>query len=83
MIGATVIEFGAATLPRVQQLRNAMRMTQQQLADRIGVDRLTIRRWERGAIRIPPAYRFELGELFGVSVDHLMRVPWQPYGRKN
>lgn len=74
---ATVLEFGSpSTLPRLQRLRNAQRLTQQALADLIGVDRATVRRWERGTARIPQIHRADLARIFGASIDHLMGEPW-------
>ena len=36
--------------------RNAEGLSQEQLADRIGVDRMTISRWERGLARPRPCH---------------------------
>jgi phytoene dehydrogenase-like protein len=58
--------------PRLRQLRNASRQTQQQIADFLGVERVSIRRWENGREPIPPAYVGRLVELFGVSAPFLL-----------
>ena len=62
-------------VPRVRQLRAVSRMTQQQFADMLGVERETLQRWERGTERIPVAQRERLTEIFGVSVEFLMGDP--------
>lgn len=38
----------------VRFLRKAARLTQQKLADLLGVDRVTVARWETGEVAVPP-----------------------------
>jgi tetratricopeptide (TPR) repeat protein/transcriptional regulator with XRE-family HTH domain len=53
------------------QRRKAMGLTQEQLADQLGVDRTTVVRWERGETRPQPWVRLKLAAALGVSVDRL------------
>lgn len=56
----------------VRKLRQERRMTQEQLADRLGVSRQAVSRWERGEgcpdLGLLPA----LTEIFGVSAERLL-----------
>ena len=67
-----VLSFQPAVVPNVVHLRRAMGVTQQSLADRVGVDRLTVRRWEAGTRPIPHHHRAQLIEMFGCSERHLL-----------
>jgi transcriptional regulator with XRE-family HTH domain len=70
----TVIELKPTTPTtrpsRLRLLRGASGITQAQLAERVGVDRLTIRRWEADRLPIPNDQAYVLAHLFEVS------VPW-------
>lgn len=47
-------------------------LSQQELADEIGVSRLTVNRWESG-LATPPIKRItQLCDFFGCSVDYLV-----------
>ena len=65
----------APNLPRVRILRNAMRLTQRELAERVGVEPVTVRRWEHGKEPIPRRHRVRMAELFAVTEGHLMGDP--------
>jgi transcriptional regulator with XRE-family HTH domain len=54
------------------QRRKAMGFSQEQLAERLGVDRSTIVRWERGDTEPQPWARPKLAEALQVSVDQLV-----------
>jgi transcriptional regulator with XRE-family HTH domain len=56
----------------LKRLRAAQRLTQQQVADRVGVERLAVRRWESGREPTPEGKLRVLAGLFGVSVAHLL-----------
>ena len=69
---------------RLAQRRKAMGSSQEELAERLGVDRSTIVRWERGTTAPQPWARPKLAELLGVSVDQLEELlelvpPWPGY----
>jgi tetratricopeptide (TPR) repeat protein/transcriptional regulator with XRE-family HTH domain len=53
------------------QRRKAVGMTQEQLAERLGVDRTTVVRWERGETQPQPWLRPRLAEALGVSADRI------------
>ena len=66
-IGMTELEFGA----RLRQLRQEKHLTQQELADQLGVSNKSVSRWESGGypditILVP------LSRVLGVSVDELL-----------
>lgn len=52
--------------------RKKTRLTQDQVAERLGVERVTISRFERGAV-IPPVPRlYELAEIYGCTASELL-----------
>lgn len=54
-VRALMIEAGTAPSPGyITSLREALGLTQQELAQRLGVNKLTVSRWERGALRPGP-----------------------------
>ena len=65
-------------------LRRKSGMSQEQLADRLGVTRQSVSKWEGGTAMPELVKLISLSELFGVSVDYLvkdwMEEPDNPYG---
>lgn len=59
---------------RVKELRKQAGLTQQELADQLGVIRKTISNWERGTNRISPEHTENLARFFQVSVGYLLGV---------
>lgn len=57
---------------RISDLRQDHDMTQDDLADRIGVTGSTIQRWETGQTKIDPDGLLKLSKEFNVSVDWLL-----------
>lgn len=57
---------------RIRQYRTDAELTQQQLADKIGVSRQTVTRWENGWIVPTLFYAQKLADLFSTTVDELM-----------
>lgn len=57
---------------RLKDLRKRKKLTQQELADIIGVTKLTILRWEKGDRQIKPDKAQLLAEFFGVDVGYLL-----------
>jgi tetratricopeptide (TPR) repeat protein/transcriptional regulator with XRE-family HTH domain len=51
--------------------RKAVGLTQEQLAGRLGVERTTVTRWERGENQPVPWLRPKLAQVLGVSADRL------------
>lgn len=57
---------------RLKELRKRKKMTQQELANIIGVTKLTILRWEKGNRQIKSDKAQQLAEYFNVSVGYLL-----------
>ena len=55
------------------EYRKKNMMTQEELADRLGVSRQTITKWEKGTILPSLEYLIDLSRLFGVTIDHLVK----------
>jgi tetratricopeptide (TPR) repeat protein/transcriptional regulator with XRE-family HTH domain len=62
---------GAAKRRRLAQRRKAVGLTQEQLADQLGVERTTVVRWERGETQPLPWLRPKLAQALGVSADRI------------
>lgn len=59
---------------KLKKLRIQKRITQQQMAEILNINRTTYNKYETGAI-IPPSYMCkELSEYFNVSVDYLLEI---------
>ena len=56
---------------RLAQRRKAVGLTQEQLAEQLGVERSTVARWERGETRPLPWLRPKLATALGVSADRV------------
>lgn len=55
----------------IKQLRNAIGVTQRQLAERMGVERSAVAKWEAGASHPSSAKLPALAEALGCSVEDL------------
>ena len=58
---------------KLTRLRRRQGLSQEQLADRLGVTRQSVSKWEGGAAMPELAKLIALSELFGVSVDYLVK----------
>ena len=67
--GAT--KTGAVKREHLAQRRKAVGLTQEQLAERLGVERTTVVRWERGETQPVPWLRPRLAAALGVSADRI------------
>ena len=86
----TVAEDGVASKParrdRLAQRRKAVGLTQEQLAERLHVERTTVARWERGEAQPLPSLRPRLAKALRVSTDGIEellaadRIPATPHG---
>ena len=69
---------------RLYQLRRERRMSQEALADALGVSRQSVSKWENGASTPDLDKLVRLGELFGLSLDELVKdVDVQEVREKN
>ncbi|HGY9779689.1 helix-turn-helix transcriptional regulator [Streptococcus sp. SO2] len=60
------------TQNRIRELRKKSRLSQQVLADQIGVFRNTISNWETGYSQISLENAKNVAEYFGVTIDYLL-----------
>ena len=60
------------TMNRLKELRKEKKLTQEELAQEIGVSKITILRWENGERQIKPEKAQQLADYFGVSVGYLL-----------
>lgn len=58
--------------PRVRDLREDADLSQAQVADRLGKQLTTYRRWELGETEIPAHIIKELCKLYNVSADYIL-----------
>ena len=61
-----------ALAQNIRSYRKSMGLTQEQLAERLGITLGTISKWERGSSEPDLSYLMDLAELFRVSVDALI-----------
>lgn len=57
---------------RLKELRKEKKLTQEDLAGKIGVSKITILRWENGERQIKPEKAQQLADYFGVSIEYLL-----------
>ena len=57
---------------RLKELRKEKKLTHEELAQAIGVSKITILRWENGERQIKPEKAQQLADYFGVSVGYLL-----------
>ena len=60
------------TQNRIRELRKKGRLSQQTLADQIGVFRNTISNWETGYSQISIENAKKVAEYFGVTIEYLL-----------
>ena len=60
------------TQNRIRELRKKARLSQQTLANQIGVFRNTISNWETGYSQISLENAKKVAEYFGVTIDYLL-----------
>lgn len=58
---------------RIASERVMLGLSQQQLANELGVDRATVSRWEKHG-KVPERYLIQLRSLFGCSIDWIVGV---------
>jgi transcriptional regulator with XRE-family HTH domain len=60
---------------RIAALRKEQRLTQQQLADSLGIAQQTLAHYEGGRIRAPASMLPQLAQIFAVGIDELVGHP--------
>jgi ribosome-binding protein aMBF1 (putative translation factor) len=61
----------SARARKIQELRRARGMSEDDLSHRMGVDAATVRRWESAEEEIDPGSLSQLADTLGVSQDEL------------
>lgn len=57
---------------KIKELRERKNLTQQELADNLGISKRTLGYWEKGEVQIKPDKAQALADHFGVSVGYLL-----------
>lgn len=70
-----------ALAEKIQILRQEKGLSQEQLAERLGVSRQSVSKWETGQSRPDMDKLVVLAELFGVSADYLIREEEKTFGK--
>ncbi len=65
-------EFFVSLGQRIAALRKAQSLTQQQLAEQLGIAQQTLAHYEGARLRVPASMLPQLAQLFGVAVDALV-----------
>lgn len=60
---------------KIKTLRECKKMTQTELAKKLGITRSGVNAWEMGVSVPSTQYIMELALLFGVSTDYLLDLP--------
>ena len=60
---------------RISMLRKIAGLSPEDIAERMNVVKVTVERWEAGAVQIPDHQKLALADLFGVSPAFLMGWP--------
>ena len=68
----TLSEMVAVIYERIRNLREDSDMTQQQMADRLFLNRRTYSSYENGVRGIPVEVLGNIADIFGTSADYLM-----------
>ena len=58
---------------KIAILRTAMQISQEQLAEKLGVSRQSVSKWEQGISDPSTSNLFALAKLFGVSVEEILK----------
>lgn len=67
---------------RIAQLRREQNMTQQQLADALGIAQQTLAHYEVARLRVPASMLPTLGDIFKVPMDTLLGQPITAGGKR-
>jgi transcriptional regulator with XRE-family HTH domain len=59
---------------RLQELRTAHKLTQAQLAKKLGISRSAVNAWEMGISKPHIEYLAELSRIYNVSTDYILNI---------
>lgn len=71
-------QFFKAIGARIASARKAQRLTQQQLADQLGIAQQTYANYEAGIVRFPASTLPLLGQLLGLTPEELLGLEAKP-----
>lgn len=57
---------------RIKELRQSKKVTQQEVADALGITRRGFQKWENGESNIKPEKAQQLADYFGVNIGYLL-----------
>lgn len=63
---------GGVKMNKIKKLREAHKMTQAELAERVGVGRSTVTKWENGDAIPRPKILIKLSRMFGCRIEDLI-----------
>ena len=55
--------------------RRAKRITQAEMAEKIGIPAVTYARWEKNPKKFPVSKAFEVAEILGISINDIIFMP--------
>ena len=67
---------------RIAQARKDQGLTQQQVADRLGIAQQTLAHYEGGRLRLPASLLPLLAQMLGQTVDELLGQDMKPKGKR-
>ena len=67
---------------RLGQARKEQGLTQQQVADRLGIAQQTFAHYEGGRLRLPASMLPILAQMLGLTVDELLGLDVKPKGKR-
>lgn len=70
-------ELAMIYVKRIRDLREDSDMTQQKVADYLGISQTMYARYERGANELPIRHLISLCNLYGVSADYILGLTSQ------
>jgi transcriptional regulator with XRE-family HTH domain len=75
-------QFFKALGARIAGARRSHELTQQQLAEQLGIAQQTLAHYEGGRLRLPVSLLPELTRTFGLSCDELLGQNVTPHGKR-
>ena len=69
--------------PKIAEMRVYLGITQQELADSLGVAREIVAHWERGTRQVKAYHLLQIAQQYGISVDWLLGLSDEPMLKNN